>query len=50
MILQVACAPAKERVAEIQLSGGRALAFEHARDVPMDFWARGFSDTPKDFQ
>ena len=25
MILQVACAPAKERVAEIQLSGGRAL-------------------------
>ena len=50
MILQVACAPAKERVAEIQLSGGRALVFEHARDVPMEFWARGFSDTPKDFQ
>ncbi len=50
MILQVACAPAKERVAEIQLSGGRALAFEHARDVPMEFWARGFSNTPKDFQ
>ena len=50
MILQVACAPTKERVAEIQLSGGRALAFEHARDVPMEFWARGFSNTPKDFQ
>lgn len=50
MILQVAGAPAKERVAEIQLSGGRALVFEHARDVPMEFWARGFSDTPKDFQ
>ena len=50
MILQVACAPAKERVAEIQLSGGRAHVFEHARDVPMEFWARGFSDTPKDFQ
>ena len=50
MILQVACAPAKERVAEIQLSGGRALVFEHAREVPMEFWARGFSDTPKDFQ
>jgi hypothetical protein len=50
MILQVACAPAKERVAEIQLSGGRALVFERARDVPMEFWARGFSDTPKDFQ
>jgi hypothetical protein len=50
MILQVACAPAKERVAEIQLSGGRALVFEHARDVPMEFWARGFSNTPKDFQ
>ncbi len=49
MILQVACAPAKERVAELQLSGGRALVFEHARDVPMEFWARGFSDTPKDF-
>jgi Acetyltransferase (GNAT) domain len=50
MILQVACAPARERVAEIQLSRGRALVFEHARDVPMEFWARGFSDTPKDFQ
>ena len=50
MILQVACAPAKERVAEIQLSGGRTLVFEHARDVPMEFWARGFSNTPKDFQ
>jgi hypothetical protein len=50
MILQVACAPAKERVAEIQLSGGRALVFERARDVPMEFWARGFSETPKDFQ
>jgi hypothetical protein len=49
MILQVARAPAKERVAEIQLSGGRALVFERARDVPMEFWARGFSDTPKDF-
>ncbi|PYL86666.1 MAG: hypothetical protein DMF23_00355, partial [Verrucomicrobia bacterium] len=41
---------AKGRVAEIQLSCGRALVFEHARDVPMEFWARGFSDTPKDFQ
>src|SRR5881275_2373063 len=50
MILQVACAPAKARVAEIQLSGGHALVFEHARDVPMEFWARGFADTPKDFQ
>lgn len=50
MILQVACALTKERVAEIQLSGGRALVFEHARDVPMEFWARGFSNTPKDFQ
>jgi hypothetical protein len=50
MTLQVACAPAKERVVEIQLSRGRALAFEHARDVPMEFWARGFADTPKDFQ
>jgi hypothetical protein len=50
MTLQVACAPAKKRVADIQLLGGRAFAFEHARDVPMEFWARGFSDTPKDFQ
>jgi hypothetical protein len=50
MTLQVACAPAKERVTEIQLSRGRALAFEHARDVPMEFWARGFADTRKDFQ
>src|SRR6267378_5534394 len=50
MILQGACAPAKERVTEIQLSGGCARVFEHAREVPMEFWARGFSDTPKDFQ
>jgi hypothetical protein len=50
MILQVTCAPAKERLVEIQLSDGHALVFEHARDVPMEFWARGFSDTPKDFQ
>jgi Acetyltransferase (GNAT) domain len=50
MTLQLACAPARERVAEIQLSGGRALVFERAWDVPMEFWARGFSDTPKDFQ
>jgi hypothetical protein len=50
MMLQIAFAPAKERVAEIQLSGGRALVFERAWDVPMEFWARGFSDTPKDFQ
>jgi hypothetical protein len=50
MTLQVACAPAKERAAEIQLSCGRALVFEHARHVPMEFWRRGFSDTPKDFQ
>jgi hypothetical protein len=50
MILQVTCARTKERVAEIQLSNGRALVFERARDVPMEFWARGFSDTAKDFQ
>jgi len=50
MTLQLACARAKERVAEIQLSRGRTLVFELARDVPMEFWARGFADTPKDFQ
>src|SRR5438477_12826369 len=50
MTLQIACAPAKARVAGIQLSGGHALVFEHARDVPMEFWTRGFADTPKDFQ
>ena len=50
MILPAPCAPARERVAEIKLSAGRALIFEHARDVPMEFWARGFPDTPKDFQ
>jgi hypothetical protein len=50
MTLQIACAPAKEHVAEIELSGAYALVFEHARDVPMEFWARGFSDTPKDSQ
>ena len=50
MILQVARTRVKDRVAEIPLSRGRALVFEHARDVPMEFWARGFSDTPKDFQ
>src|SRR5438045_8642186 len=50
MTLQLARTRAKERGAEIQLSCGRALIFEHARDVPMEFWARGFADTPKDSQ
>src|SRR5437773_12500494 len=50
MTMQLARTCAKGRVAEIQLSCGRALVFEHARDVPMEFWTRGFSGTPKDFQ
>jgi Acetyltransferase (GNAT) domain len=50
MMLQVARAPVKVRVSEIQLVAGRALVFEQARDVPMELWARGFADTPKDFQ
>jgi GNAT acetyltransferase-like protein len=50
MMLQLARARAKERVAEIELSRGHGVVFEHTRDVPMEFWARGFSDTPKDFQ
>jgi hypothetical protein len=50
MTLQLAGTRPEERVAEIQLSRGRALVFEHARAVPMEFWARGFADTPKDLQ
>lgn len=50
MMLQLARTGAKKRVAEIQLACGRALVFEHARDVPMEIWTRGFADTPKDFQ
>ena len=50
MTLQLAGAPAKPSVAEIKLLRGRALVFERASDVPMEFWARGFADTPKDFQ
>jgi hypothetical protein len=49
MTLQQPPARTKERVAEIRLAHGRALVFEHARDIPMEFWARGFADTPKDF-
>jgi hypothetical protein len=41
--------PAKACVAEISLSRGCAFVFQHASDVPMEFWKRGFSDTPKDF-
>src|SRR5438046_7525460 len=50
MSFQLSRTCSKGRVSEIQLSCGRALVFEYARDVPMEFWARVFSDTPKDFQ
>lgn len=32
----------------LALARGYAVVFEHARDVPMQFWARSFSDTWKD--
>ncbi|PYL02767.1 MAG: GNAT family N-acetyltransferase [Verrucomicrobia bacterium] len=35
---------------KLTLSRGHVLVFEHARDVPMEFWDRGFSDSWKDFQ
>ncbi len=50
MMLQLARTRSTERIAEIPLSRGYACVFEHARDVPMEIWARGFADTPKDFQ
>ena len=50
MMLQLARTRSTERIAEIPLSRGHACVFEHARDVPMEIWARGFADTPKDFQ
>jgi hypothetical protein len=38
------------RPRELRLSRGHVLVFERARDVPMEFWERGFSETWKDFQ
>lgn len=35
---------------KLALPRGHVLVFEHARDVPMGFWERGFSDCWKDFQ
>ncbi len=34
---------------QLRLSRGRVVVFECARDVPAEFWVRGFSDTAKDF-
>ena len=39
-----------KRTPVLTLSHGQVLVFKHARDVPMGFWERGFSDGWKDFQ
>ncbi len=50
MIPQLAHTLSDARPWELMLSSGRVLVFERARDVPMEFWERGFSETWKDFQ
>jgi hypothetical protein len=52
MTTQLARASSDTRTPEpkLTLSRGHVLIFEHARDVPMEFWDRGFSDSWKDFQ
>ena len=52
MTTQLACTSSETRSpkSKLTLSRGHVLVFEHARDVPMEFWELGFSDTWKDFQ
>ena len=50
MTTQLARTPSDTRTPGLTLSRGHVLIFEHARDVPMGFWERGFSDSWKDFQ
>jgi len=50
MTTQLARTPSDTRNPGLTLSRGHVLVFEHARDVPMGFWERGFSDSWKDFQ
>src|SRR5438093_1237898 len=50
MTTQLAPTSSDTRAPELTLSRGYALVFEHARDVPIEFWERGFSDSWKDFQ
>ena len=52
MTTQLARTSSDTRILEskLSLSRGHVLVFEHARDVPMEFWERGFSDSWKDFQ
>lgn len=51
MTTQLALASSDIRPLEatLTLSRGYAVIFQHARDVPMEFWERGFSETWKDF-
>jgi len=50
MTTQLARVSSDTRTPELTLSRGHVLVFEHARDVPLEFWERGFSDSWKDFQ
>src|SRR5690348_15808782 len=50
MTTQLARTSSDTRTPELTLSRGHVLVFDHARDVPMGFWERGFSDSWKDFQ
>jgi Acetyltransferase (GNAT) domain len=50
MTTQLARTSSDTRTFEFTLSRGHVFVFQHARDVPMDFWKRGFSDSWKDFQ
>jgi hypothetical protein len=49
MTTQLARTLSDTRASELTLSRGHVLVFERARDVPMEFWERGFSDSWKDF-
>jgi hypothetical protein len=50
MTTQLVRTSSDTRTFEFTLSRGHVFVFQHARDVPMGFWERGFSDSWKDFQ
>jgi hypothetical protein len=50
MTTQLARTSSNTRTPELILSRGHVRIFQHARDVPMEFWERGFFDSWKDFQ
>lgn len=50
MTTQLARTSSDTPTLKLNLSRGHVLVFEHARDVPVGFWERGFADSWKDFQ